>query len=459
MEDPLRRETLGRSLGSHDAAELVCGLCHGNGCRQETTRLNAISCTTTAWSYLTHNRLLHQALARYLRESKVQFFLEDTWPFQEIASGQNGRLNPLRMNITTEAVTLFDNHPRLKNKVLLLDITIVNPCAGTNLGNAARHVGKHLANAVERKKNKYRGSFPATYSLRPLAMSTCGEVGSDVHALIKELAITRVEHRSETHSDESQHLAERTEVARLRRRFSFVVQQAPSFRTRHHLCRQGVVLASTRQLRSQGPVSVQAHRTEGVTGSEGQEGANGVGGEIEGGGGNGDDNGVGGGNGKLNGHGDRVGAGAGTGTGVEVNEGAQDGNEDGSGNGAGTGTGTGVETRRRTPDGNKDGNGDGSEDSSRDGNGDEDNGNRNEDGNGEGGRQAKKRKKPQNSCKLYVGNGGALGGKRGKCRNERVGPVAANPDNLESNKEAGGRAQGTQGSNKNCASRVSVSPL
>ena len=36
------------------------------------------------------------------------------------------------------------------------------------------------------------------------------------------------------------------------------------------------------------------------------------------------------------------------------------------------------------------------------------------------------------------GNGGDLGGKRKKCRNERVGPVAANPDNLESNKEAAG---------------------
>ena len=34
----------------------------------------------------------------------------------------------------------FDNHPRLKNKALLFDITIVNPCAGSNLGNAARHV-------------------------------------------------------------------------------------------------------------------------------------------------------------------------------------------------------------------------------------------------------------------------------------------------------------------------------
>ena len=160
--------------------------------------------------------MLHQALARSLRESKVQFVVEDTWPFRQRASEQNGRLNPLRMDITTEAGALFDDHPRFKNKTLLLDITIVNPCAGSNLGNAARHVGKYLADAVERKKNKYRGSFPATYSLLPLAMSTGGDVGLDVHALIKELAIRRVQYRSET-SNESQHLAEGTEVARIRR--------------------------------------------------------------------------------------------------------------------------------------------------------------------------------------------------------------------------------------------------
>ena len=63
MEGPLWRGTLGRSLGSHDAAELVGGMCHSNGCRQETTRLHAISCTKTGWSRLTHNRVLHQALA------------------------------------------------------------------------------------------------------------------------------------------------------------------------------------------------------------------------------------------------------------------------------------------------------------------------------------------------------------------------------------------------------------
>ena len=215
-------------------------------------------------------------------------------------------------------------------------------------------------------------------------MSTCGDVGSDVHALIKELAIRRVQHRSETYSNDSQHLAEGTEVARLRRRFSFVLQQALSFRTRHHLCRQGVALASTRRPHSQGPASVQAHRTGGVTGSEGQEGANGGG--IGVGGGNGD------GNGYVDGQGDGDGA---------------SGNGDGSGDGAGTGTGVGI--RRRTPDGNEDGNGDVSEDCSGDGNGDDDNGNENRIG--EGGRGTKKHKKPQKSCRRRAGNGGDMGGK------------------------------------------------
>ena len=210
-----------------------------------------------------------------------------------------------------------------------------------------------------------------------------------MHALIKELTIRRVQHRSETYSNDSQHPAEGTEVARLRRRFSFVLQQALSFRTRHHLCRQGVALASTRRPHSQGPASVQGHRTGGVTRSEGQEGANGVGGGIGVGGGNGD------GNGDVDGQWD--GDGAGAGTGVEANEGAQDGNGSGDGSGDGAGTGKGVGIRRRTPDGNGDGNGDVSEDCSGDGNGDDDNGNENRIG--ECGRGTKKRKKPQNSCR------------------------------------------------------------
>ena len=69
-------------------------------------------------------------------------------------------------------------------------------------------------------------------------------------------------------------------------------------------------------------------------------------------------------------------------------------------------------TRRRTPDGNGDGDGDGSEDCSGDGSGDDDNGTGNENRIGEGGREAKKRKKPQNSCRRRAVNGGDTGGKR-----------------------------------------------
>ena len=90
---------------------------------------------------------------------------------------------------------------------MLLDLTIVNPCVSSNLEGAARQTGKHLADAVERKKNKYRGSFLATDSLLPLAMSTCGELDPEAHALIKELAHRRVNYSSEFHSEESRRLA------------------------------------------------------------------------------------------------------------------------------------------------------------------------------------------------------------------------------------------------------------
>ena len=44
MEGPLWRDPLRGSLGSHDTAECVGRMCHGNDCRQETTRLHTISC-------------------------------------------------------------------------------------------------------------------------------------------------------------------------------------------------------------------------------------------------------------------------------------------------------------------------------------------------------------------------------------------------------------------------------
>ena len=46
-----------------------------------------------------------------------------------------------------------------------------------------------------------------------------------------------------------------------------------------------------------------------------------------------------------------------------------------------------------------------------------------------------------------------------KCRNERVGSVAANPDNLESNKEAGGGHTVLRAEVRIVTSRENVYPL
>ena len=78
---------------------------------------------------------------------------------------------------------------------------------------------------------------------------------------------------------------------------------------------------------------------------------------------------------------------------------------------------------------------------------------------GDGEKEAKKRKKPLNSCRRQGGNGGDFGGTRKRCRKGSVGPVAANSNIVEINKEAGGGAEGTLSLSKNCTSRESVSPL
>ena len=48
------------------------------------------------------------------------------------------------------------------------------------------------------------------------------------------------------------------------------------------------------------------------------------------------------------------------------------------------------------------------------------------------------RNKAHKSCRRHVGNGRDSGGKRKKCRKEKLFSVVANPYNLENSKEAGG---------------------
>ena len=91
---------------------------------------------------------------------------------------------------------------------------------------------------------------------------------------------------------------------------------------------------------------VHAHRTEGVTGYKGREGAYGAGGRIRVGGVNGDENGVGGESGDGDGDGER--GGAGTRTGAEASEETQDVDEQRMGAGTGGGTETRALTEMRT---------------------------------------------------------------------------------------------------------------
>ena len=109
---------------------------------------------------------------------------------------------------------------------LSLTLPRERPLAGWLLRYNADIVMDSNGNVLSLKKN--------THKHRPLATSACGEVGSGGRTFIKELAIRRVEHtRLGIYSNESEHLAERTEVACLRRRLSFALQQALSFRKRH----------------------------------------------------------------------------------------------------------------------------------------------------------------------------------------------------------------------------------
>ena len=111
-------------------------------------------------------------------------------------------------------------------------------------------------------------------------MSTYDEAWPDVHGLMKVGERARHE-AGEAHVGgtlrESWHLPQGTEVAPLRRRLSLVLQQALSFRTRHHLCRQRVTHAGSQQLRLQGLMPVQPLCTEGRIRSKRREGANGDG--------------------------------------------------------------------------------------------------------------------------------------------------------------------------------------
>lgn len=125
------------------------------------------------------------------------------------------------MDVTAEAGALFGNDPRHEGVVLLHDLTN---------GNTARQAIKHPTDAIV-GKSMYIYIFP-------LAMSTYDELGPGVYTLIKELAIRREDKRSEFHSEKSEKSwrlvkGRGAEMACLKLRLFFVLQQALPFSTRH----------------------------------------------------------------------------------------------------------------------------------------------------------------------------------------------------------------------------------
>lgn len=69
-----------RFLGSQHEYESIGGTCYIMGYRKQSSILRTISCLKTGWSVLTHSQILHQAVARSLRESSLAIYNEDTTP-------------------------------------------------------------------------------------------------------------------------------------------------------------------------------------------------------------------------------------------------------------------------------------------------------------------------------------------------------------------------------------------
>ena len=171
----------------------------------------------------------------------MRFAMEDTWPFKQVQGAEGARGQPLRMDVTTEAGVLFAKDEVRQGKALLLDLTVTNPCAPSRIGRELQQAGRTIADATETKHQKYRGTFPATYTLVPLVVSTTGALGPDLHALLREMA-GRLADRADAvgsaaTTPQVHKLVVGREMARLRRRFSFCLQRALSQRTRYVLSR------------------------------------------------------------------------------------------------------------------------------------------------------------------------------------------------------------------------------
>ena len=180
-------------------------MCHCNGCWQETTHLHAICYTKTRCSSLTHNRVLYQLLARSLCVRKVKIVAEDTSPFRQKARKQPGRTNLLLMGLAADVGPSSTTIPDART----------NPSYSTSRSSTPSSAPtQRMPRAIQNITSLTKSSG----GLKSIEdRSTCGE--ADVQVPMKTIATRRIKYRSEIHSNESRHLPDGTEVARLRWRF------------------------------------------------------------------------------------------------------------------------------------------------------------------------------------------------------------------------------------------------
>lgn len=213
--------------------------------RDAANRLGGRCYVTSAGSMppITPNHVFHHVVARTPRQCGIPVSIEDTTPLRRRQGDRNSV--PLRVHIVTGTGYWFKNDANLESKIILIDLTITNPCGNNLLDNSARRSRNTVDEAANTKKFECRGTFTVvSYHLPPLAISMSSETGPDSQRLIRVLAEAKCAECGYTDNEEGQKGTIGKVVAGILRLLSCCLDQALSFRTRAYLRRQKVLTPS-----------------------------------------------------------------------------------------------------------------------------------------------------------------------------------------------------------------------
>ena len=144
------------------------------------TRNHSLSCTQGGMQNRTHETIFRGFLVKALQRCNIIHAVESTLPFKEGTAGDNG--SSYKMDMITSPGSLFDDNPKFKHHGLMLDVTIANPCAPSNLDASVDIAGSALAKTIARKHRHDRGKiYGMMYRLVPLSFSSSGHYCVDMH--------------------------------------------------------------------------------------------------------------------------------------------------------------------------------------------------------------------------------------------------------------------------------------